>query len=94
MGITKIRQGFFLALYLLLGTYAQFEDNPVTWDVEVVQGEDNAYEIRFEASITEGWYIYSQDNDPSAGPIPTTIQINENADIVLDGEVKSKRQRI
>ncbi len=33
----------------------------MTWDVEIVQKEDNEYEIRFEASIAEGWYIYSQD---------------------------------
>ena len=50
-------------------------------------GEGSEYEIRFEASITEGWYIYSQDNDPSAGPIPTTIAFNENADIVLEGGI-------
>ena len=59
----------------------------MTWDVEVVQGEGNEYEIRFEASITEGWYIYSQDNDPNAGPIPTTIEFNENADIVFEGGI-------
>ena len=59
----------------------------MTWDVEIVQGEDNEYEIRFEASIAEGWYIYSQDNDPNAGPIPTTIEFNENADIVLEGGI-------
>ena len=89
MGITKIRLGLLWSFIFCVGQiYAQFEDNPVTWDVEVVQGGDNAYEIRFESSIAEGWYIYSQDNDPNAGPIPTTIQINENPDIVLDGEVK------
>lgn len=59
----------------------------MTWDVEIIQGDDNAYEIRFEASIAEGWYIYSQDNDPNAGPIPTTIDFNENDDIVLDGGI-------
>ena len=59
----------------------------MTWDVEIIQGDDNAYEIRFEASIAEGWYIYSQDNDPNAGPIPTTIDFNENDDIVLEGGI-------
>ena len=59
----------------------------MTWDVESIQGEDNEYEIRFEASIAEGWYIYSQDNDPNAGPIPTTIEFNENADIALEGGI-------
>ena len=59
----------------------------MTWDVEIFQGEGNEYEIRFEASIAEGWYIYSQDNDPNAGPIPTTIDFNENDDIVLEGGI-------
>ena len=88
MRITRLRQGFFLCFLFLIGNlFAQFGDNPVTWDVEVVQGEGNEYEIRFEASITEGWYIYSQDNDPNAGPIPTTIEFNENADIVFEGGI-------
>jgi len=89
MRITKIRQGLLWCFIFCIGQlYAQFGDNPVTWEVEVVQGEGDAYEIRFEASIAEGWYIYSQDNDPNAGPIPTTIQIDENSDIVLEGEVQ------
>ena len=88
MGTATIRQGFFLCFLFAFGNLlAQFGDNPVTWDVEIVQGEDSEYEIRFEASITEGWYIYSQDNDPNAGPIPTTIAFNENADIVLEGGI-------
>ena len=88
MGTATIRQGFFLCFLFAFGNLlAQFGDNPVTWDVEIVQGEGSEYEIRFEASITEGWYIYSQDNDPNAGPIPTTIAFNENADIVLEGGI-------
>lgn len=92
MGITKIRLGLLWSFIFCVGQISaqDIDFNPVTWDVEVVQGEDNAYEIRFEASIAEGWYIYSQDNDPNAGPIPTTIQIDENPDILLEGEVKEE----
>ncbi|MGB1051136.1 MAG: cytochrome c biogenesis protein CcdA [Chitinophagales bacterium] len=88
MGIARFRQVLFAYFLFAFGSlFAQFGDNPVTWDVEIVQGEDNEYEIRFEASIAEGWYIYSQDNDPNAGPIPTTIEFNENADIALEGGI-------
>lgn len=88
MGITRFRQVLFAYFLCAFGSlFAQFGDNPVTWDVEIVQGEGNEYEIRFEASIAEGWYIYSQDNDPNAGPIPTTIEFNENADITLEGGI-------
>ena len=88
MGIIKIRQVFFVYFLFAFGTlFAQFGDNPVSWDLEIVQGEGNEYKIRFEASIAEGWYIYSQDNDPNAGPIPTTIEFNENADIALEGGI-------
>ena len=88
MGIARFRQVLFAYFLVAFGSlFAQFGDNPVTWDVEIIQGEDNEYEIRFEASIAEGWYIYSQDNDPNAGPIPTTIEFNENADIALEGGI-------
>ncbi len=88
MGIVRFRQVLFAYFLVAFGSlFAQFGDNPVTWDVEIIQGEDNEYEIRFEASIAEGWYIYSQDNDPNAGPIPTTIEFNENADIALEGGI-------
>ncbi len=88
MGTSRIRQVFFAYFLCAFGSlFAQFGDNPVTWDVEIVTEEDNVYEIRFEASIAEGWYIYSQDNDPNAGPIPTTIEFNENTDILLEGGV-------
>lgn len=88
METSRIRQVFFVYFLCAFGSvFAQFGDNPVTWDVKIVQGEGNEYEIRFEASIAEGWYIYSQDNDPNAGPIPTTIEFNENADIALEGGI-------
>ncbi|MEC8628424.1 MAG: cytochrome c biogenesis protein CcdA [Bacteroidota bacterium] len=88
MGIARFRQVLFAYFLVAFGSlFAQFGDNPVTWDVEIIQGEDNEYEIRFEASIAEGWYIYSQDNDPNAGPIPTKIEFNENADIALEGGI-------
>lgn len=88
MGTSRIRQVFFAYFLCAFGSlFAQFGDNPVIWDVEIVTEEDNVYEIRFEASIAEGWYIYSQDNDPNAGPIPTTIEFNENTDILLEGGV-------
>lgn len=88
MGIARFRRVLFAYFLVAFGSlFAQFGDNPVTWDVEIIQGEDNEYEIRFEATIAEGWYIYSQDNDPNAGPIPTTIEFNENADIALEGGI-------
>ena len=95
MGIARFRQVLFAYFLFAFGSlFAQFGDNPVTWDVEIVQGEDNEYEIRFEASIAEGWYIYSQDNDPNAGPIPTTIEFNENADIVLEGGIVEESRHL
>ena len=47
--------------------------DPVQWDIALYAGEENAMTLLFTADIATGWHVYSQDNDPLDGPIPTSI---------------------
>ena len=47
--------------------------DPVQWDITLYGGEGQAMTLVFTADIEEGWHVYSQDNDPLDGPIPTGI---------------------
>lgn len=58
---------------------------PVTWSFSSAQLEGNKYQLTYEATIDEGWYVYSQYiND--GGPIPTAILHEENDMIVSVGQ--------
>lgn len=61
---------------------------PVTWDTEVKKIDDDIYDLVMNASIDEGWYLYSQDILED-GPIPTSFTFeNDNKDFELIDRVK------
>ena len=47
--------------------------DPVQWDIALYAGEGNAATVVATAVIEEGWHVYSHDNDPLDGPIPTAF---------------------
>jgi len=66
---------------------------PVTWESQVKKTGEDTYEIIMDASIEDGWYLYSQDI-PDGGPIPTAFNFeNENGDFELVGKVKESESK-
>lgn len=55
--------------------------NPVKWDYSI---ENN--EFVFTATIEEGWHVYSQNNPPDDGPIPTSFNFDANDKLELIGK--------
>ena len=54
-----------------LGASAQIED-PVTWKFGLYPSEqDGMHDLVVHAEVDTCWHIYSQDNDPNDGPVPT-----------------------
>ena len=62
---------FALALFSTSAVFAQL--NPVKWSYEAKQVSDDQYDLIFTATITDGWYIYSQNLESDEGPIPTSF---------------------
>lgn len=60
--------------------------DPVSWEISINEMNENAYEIICDATIDEGWYVYSNNVD-AGGPIPTSIIIDSNAAILSVSEM-------
>jgi len=84
----------FLTLVMMLtvvsGLLAQIEQH-ISWQFSTKMLEDNKVEVICEATIDNGWHVYSSQL-PEGTAIPTTIEIEENdAYTVLDG-IKESRE--
>jgi thiol:disulfide interchange protein DsbD len=67
---------------------------PVTWTSSFADLGANQYRLSFTAEIESGWTLYSKDVDPSAGPQPTTLLLNEASHFTWDGEVEEEGKKI
>jgi thiol:disulfide interchange protein DsbD len=54
-------------------------DNPVTWVVQFNKVSETEVDLVATATISEGWYVYSQTLEGEDGPIPTTINFEGEA---------------
>lgn len=79
----KFRNWFILVLTLLFtGLSAQIKD-PVKFKFNITPAKDGVYEAVLNATIDNGWHIYSKDLPPDTG-IPTDMKIS-GANIVPVG---------
>jgi len=83
----KVFSLFALTVLLLISTagFSQIFE-PVKWKTEVEDLGDGTFNLIMNATIDDGWYLYSQ-NVPDGGPIPTGFTFeNENGAFELIGE--------
>ncbi|MEQ1552621.1 MAG: protein-disulfide reductase DsbD domain-containing protein [Ferruginibacter sp.] len=76
-----------LALFVLLfsvSVHAQIT-SPVKWNYTAKKIAVGIYELHITATIEPKWHIYSQ--DAGEGPVPTSIAIDKNPLITLDGKI-------
>ena len=68
--------------------FAQIED-PVTWDVNLYPSlEEGLHDLVIHATVDSCWHIYSQDNDPNNGPVPTMFEFEWPQGIAPQGAVQ------
>ncbi len=63
------------------------QDEPVSWMVRAEALEGNRYRMSLIASMAEEWTLYSMNVDPSIGPIPTELTVDEKPGVTPIGEV-------
>mgnify|MGYP002830272542 CR=1 FL=1 len=76
LGISMAKRFLTTACILIsaAGVFAQIED-PVTWDVNLYPStEEGLHDLVIHATVDSCWHIYSQDNDPNNGPVPTMFE--------------------
>ena len=83
---------FTTAALFFLGccAYAQnpYAQSPVSWNFSSKKVSDKTFEVHLTANIQPGWHLYSQEQPDDAIAIPTSVKINNNPLLKLDGKVK------
>tara|TARA_R110001592_G_scaffold55024_3_gene168468 strand:- start:4902 stop:6866 length:1965 start_codon:yes stop_codon:yes gene_type:complete len=76
---------------LPLGSYAQSDDNPVVWEQQVNKISETEYELVMQASIFEGWHLYSQfTSEFGALPIIFKYKVANEKYVLIDGTTESE----
>ncbi len=88
------RNIFLLSLLFFLTYFVSNSQilEPISWKFEVDSSnyiETKRIDLIFEPTTEIGWYIYSSDNDPEAGPY-TIFEFNKNNTYSLQDELKVK----
>ncbi|MCT4623229.1 MAG: protein-disulfide reductase DsbD N-terminal domain-containing protein, partial [Schleiferiaceae bacterium] len=87
-----------LFLILLAFAYsfsqAQIVENPVKWSWEAEKIADDEYKLIFNATIEEGWHLYSAHIDPSAGPYPTAFYYDTVPNFSFKGKIQEDEPHV
>ena len=63
------------SLLISCAGFAQIQD-PVDWQFGLYPSDkEGLQDLVIRAELESSWHIYSQDNDPDVGPVPTSIEI-------------------
>ncbi len=73
-----------LIIFLIFISSLSFGQSKIQWDYSYNK-EQKAIEI--EATIADGWHLYSQHINNEIGPVPTSFLFTENTQIKLIGQV-------
>ncbi|HZV71320.1 MAG TPA: cytochrome c biogenesis protein CcdA [Saprospiraceae bacterium] len=60
--------------------------NPVKWNIRSEKKSDDIYEVIAHANIDDGWHIYGVGEFVMDGPIPTSLEIADNAAYTKEGK--------
>jgi len=75
-------------IVLVSGAYLLNAQSPVSCTFNTKKISDKTFEVHLTADIQSGWHLYSQDQPSDAIAIPTSVTINNNPLLKLDGKVK------
>ncbi len=87
----KLSASLLLCLLLTVSALGQIK-KPAKWSNPTLSKQNPAVgetiEISFNATIDEGWYLYSSDFDPNLGPIVTTFNYEGSTGVEIVGDIK------
>jgi cytochrome c biogenesis protein CcdA len=73
---------------------AQIVENPVTWSWETEKISDTEYKLIYNATIEEGWHLYSAHVDPDVGPYPTAFYYDTIPNFIFKGKVEETEPHV
>lgn len=89
-GLNMAKLGLASLLFALIvaPACAQIED-PVNWDFGLYPSEqEGLHDLVIHAAVDTCWHIYSQDNNPDDGPVPTEFGFEWPTGLVPQGSVQ------
>jgi len=75
-------------VFSFIAVAAQAQFNPVSWSFSAKKVAEKTFELHMTANIQSGWHMYSQTQPEDAIAIPTSVTINNNPLLSLDGKIK------
>jgi len=78
----------FVFTVLIFAGWVLHAQNPVSWNFTTKKISDKTFEVHLTANIQNGWHLYSQNQPDDAIAIPTSVTINKNPLLKLDGKIK------
>lgn len=73
-----------ILLFILLFAYQGFSQSKIQWNFSY---DSESKSMKMEATIADGWHLYSQHVDNEIGPVPTSFLFDDNDQIKLIGKV-------
>jgi len=89
-GLNMAKLGLASLLFALIVSpaCAQIED-PVNWDFGLYPSEqEGLHDLVIHAAVDTCWHIYSQDNNPDDGPVPTEFSFEWPTGLIPKGSVQ------
>ena len=84
--------GWLMMIFAYLPIIAQIQD-PIKFKTELKNVSDNEVEIIFQATLEQGWHVYSTDLG-EGGPISATFNVDSKEGIELVGKLTPKGKEI
>jgi len=82
-----MKKSLVLIAFIFIG-WSLYAQNPVNWSFSSKKVSEKTFEIHLTANIQSGWHLYSQNQPDDAIAIPTTVKINSNPLLKMDGKIK------
>ncbi|MEI9807860.1 MAG: protein-disulfide reductase DsbD domain-containing protein [Bacteroidota bacterium] len=79
-----------LTAIIVVAAAANAQLNPVSWTYSAKKIADKTYELHMTATIQSGWHLYSQTQPEDAIAEPTTVTINKNPLLTLEGKINEE----
>jgi thiol:disulfide interchange protein DsbD len=83
---------FVLFLGFISQGFAQVYE-PVSWKFETTYTDDNKAELKFIATIEDGWHVYALNLPSDEGPIPTSFTLTPSDKYQVVGKVKQGKYK-
>ena len=80
-----------IVFIIFIVSHLTFSQNPVTFETTVKKISDSNFQLITNASIEEGWRLYSQ-NLLDGGAIPTEFVYEENNSYIFLGPTMNQNQ--